>query len=143
MVFATTAIALVVTPGAAFGAEPQHVAQLKETGECPGCDLRGAELSGLNLDGAVLSGADLRNAELSGTTLRGASLNGADLRGVPLHDVNIVGADLRGADLRHLDADIDLEFVTLIGVRMEGVRFKNGVVCGKMPEKGGWGCEAR
>jgi len=67
----------------------------------------------------------------------------ADLRGVALHAVNITGADLREADLRHLDADMDLEFVTLVGVRMEGARFNDGVICGPMPEKGGFGCAAR
>lgn len=122
------------------GAEPAHVERLKESGGCPGCDLTEADLRGLDLDGAALAGADLRNAELTDASLRGADLSGADLRGVALHEVNITGADLREADLRHLDADFDLEFVTLIGVRMEGARFKDGVVCGELPDKGGWGC---
>lgn len=53
------------------------------------------------------------------------------------------GCDLHGADLRHLDADLDLEFVDLRGVRLEGAHFAHGVTCGPMPEKGGFGCAAQ
>lgn len=43
---------------------PNHVQQLLSTGECMGCDLVGADLSGEHL-----IGADLRKADLSGANL--------------------------------------------------------------------------
>lgn len=106
----------------AWAADSGDLAVLEQSGACSGCDL---------------SGADLRERELDGAEFRGA-----DLRGVALHAVRLAGADLRDTDLRHLDADLDLEFVDLRGVRLEGARFADGVVCGPMPDKGGFGCAA-
>ncbi|MFH1034402.1 MAG: pentapeptide repeat-containing protein [Pseudomonadota bacterium] len=57
-----------------------------------GLDLRGALLNQAPLAGALLSGADLDGAHLLGADLRGATLVGASLRGALLG-----GADLRGA----------------------------------------------
>ncbi|WP_208028274.1 pentapeptide repeat-containing protein [Rhabdothermincola sediminis] len=80
----------------------------------------GAQLAGLDLSFAVLTGVDLRGADLSGANLTSANLSGANLAGAKLDgatlaDVNLTGAsltlasvrgtDLRGADLR--DAIID------------------------------------
>ncbi len=69
-------------------------------------------------------------------------LRGAILTGVDLTETHLTGADLRDADLRHLDIDIAFEFVELIGVQLNGARFKNGVRCAGFPAKGGWGCES-
>ncbi len=70
------------------GAEnPQQVQQLLNTRECPGCDLRGADLRG-----AHLIGADLRKANLQGANLEEANLEGADLT-----DANLEGANLTGS----------------------------------------------
>jgi uncharacterized protein YjbI with pentapeptide repeats len=59
-----------------------------------------ADLRGVNLRGADLSGADLRDADLRGADLRGAYLSDADLRGADLQGANLSRADLSGADLR-------------------------------------------
>ncbi|MFM7191189.1 MAG: pentapeptide repeat-containing protein, partial [Microcystaceae cyanobacterium] len=61
---------LVLIPTLAWGTlvqaqNPAQVQKLLTTGECPGCDLRGADLSG-----AHLIGADLRNAKLQGANLK-------------------------------------------------------------------------
>jgi uncharacterized protein YjbI with pentapeptide repeats len=69
-----------------------------------GADLRRANLSGLNLTGAVLDHADLRGADLSSAELTEASLmharlEGADLHKSVLYHTLFVGADLRNADL--------------------------------------------
>ena len=53
-----------------------------------------------------------------------------------------MGADLRWANLDHLDLDLDLEFIDLTGVLLEGARFKHGMQCAALPPKGGWGCQA-
>ena len=116
---------------------------LLETNSCPGCDLSGEDLSGLDLSRADLSHARLAGANLSGTNLRGARLSHADLRGSILTDTRLAGADLREADLRDLDIDEAFESMEIIGTRLEGARFKDGVICGKAPDKGGWGCQHR
>ena len=66
-VFLLTATANTVQ---AFNAK--DLQKLKQTKECPKCDLRSANLSRANL-----SEADLRSANLTGAYLRGADLSGA------------------------------------------------------------------
>lgn len=127
----------------ALAASPGALEQLRASNQCPGCDLRKADLRRQTLVGADLRGADLRQARLQGADLRGARLEKADLRGVALHEVVLAGADLRNADLRHLHVDEDLEFIDLRGVRLEGARFAKGVRCGPLPAKGGFGCSAQ
>jgi uncharacterized protein YjbI with pentapeptide repeats len=104
-------------------ANPSHIKQLQETGQCPRCNLRGADLKGLDLyrinsdrpfyredpnSGVVirranLSGADLSGADLSNATLIGADLRSTNLRGAKLYSVGLIGSDLRGADLSNAD----------------------------------------
>ncbi len=147
-------------PSLAFDAA--DLAKLKTQKFCVGCDLRSADLRGfmlvraglrwsrlekadlrgVDLSGADLTGASLAQARLEGASLRGARLEGANLVGTALSTVGLVGADLRWADLSHLDVDTDLEFVELVGVQLEGTRFKHGMRCAAFPAKGGWGCTA-
>lgn len=73
-------------------------------------DLRGADLSGVELreaklNGIGLSGADLRRARLSRDILKWADLSNvqfseADLREVDLSEANLMGADFSGAHLQ-------------------------------------------
>lgn len=56
--------------------------RLMRTGDCPGCDLRGALLSWADLRLADLKGADLSGADLTRTNLKGAVMTGANLQGV-------------------------------------------------------------
>jgi len=76
----------------AVAANPEHVEQLKKTLQCPGCDLREAELGGV-----PLQNAQLQNADLSGASLYGSDLRGADLTGAILNDADLEMADLTGA----------------------------------------------
>jgi uncharacterized protein YjbI with pentapeptide repeats len=67
--------------------------------------LRGAclgevDMSGAQLDAAVLIGVDLRKANLRGAGLRDARLDETDLRDARLGSAFLVGASLRAADLR-------------------------------------------
>jgi hypothetical protein len=85
------------------------------------CDLRGARLDGVSLQGANLSLSDLRGARLAGADLRGADLEGA----------NFAGADLTGADLRDTFLSATKFFEreadgTLLGARIEGLRWEGG-----------------
>jgi|GEM_PF-1715855 len=134
---------------------------LLSTGHCEGCDLRQATFSGLDLkqvhlhgadlsdarftdahlEGADLSGTNLQNANFDGASMIGANLRGADLRGVNLIDVRLTGADLRDTDMTDISSDDELDLMDLVGVRLDGARFKDGVTCGGFPKKGGWGCQ--
>ena len=58
--------------------------KLKETNECPECDLSGANLKFANLEWANLKEANLEGANLKDANLRGANLEGAKLNGVNL-----------------------------------------------------------
>lgn len=94
-------------------------------------DLRGADLSCMNLSGARLSYADLRGADLSGAILTGANLRRADLsdanlaRAVlscadlslaTLSDAVLISAILDGADLTRANlAGAALSYVNLTG----------------------------
>jgi Pentapeptide repeats (8 copies) len=62
-------------------------------------DLRGANLSYVDLPGADLSGGKLNGADLCGVDLRGANLSGADLRGAQFIGAMLFETDLRGANL--------------------------------------------
>ncbi len=161
-VLSIPALSLLVLLSPALSAAETPLARLIANNACPGCDLHGVSLAGsqhagANLEGADLRGADLTNtdlkganlgaakldaATLEGTDLRGANLRGASLRRTSLFATRLTGADLRDADLRDLDADHDLEYIDLIGVQLDGARFKHGVRCAGFPAKGGWGCKA-
>ena len=96
-------LALLATAGLqimnAVTADPAHVAQIKSTGSCAGCNLAGEDLSGLlaqgDLSHANFAGAKLYRALLQGAVLFGASFNGADLSGANLEGA--LDADLTGA----------------------------------------------
>jgi uncharacterized protein YjbI with pentapeptide repeats len=85
------ALALTVV-GYADAADPDQVARFKATHQCPGCDLSGANLGGIQAPQARLLNANLRNAYLYGGNLRGAELSGA-----MLDDANLEMVDLTGA----------------------------------------------
>jgi hypothetical protein len=90
----------------------------------PGADLAGIEihdkrfrqlnLSGANLESAVImhcdlgaakfKGANLHGAELSGSNLSYSNFEGANLSGAILYMANFHSANLKGADLSDLDA---------------------------------------
>ena len=102
-------------------------------------DLRGVNLSNVDLTLADLSYADLIGVDLRGVDLSYADLFCADLRYTDLRDVDLFGAnlrladlfcaDLRGSDLSNADlkyADLrgtDLRGANLRGARLDNVKF--------------------
>lgn len=72
---------------------------LKETGNCPQCDLSGANLSRFDLSGANLAGVNLSRSKLALANLSDANLQGADLRETNFSGADLGNTDMRGADL--------------------------------------------
>lgn len=58
------------------------------------CSLKGADLAGANLKGALIHNVDLREADLTDANLRGA-----DIANVYADDAVLFGADLRDASI--------------------------------------------
>ena len=125
------AMLLAVAPADAYDAA--SVARVKAGGDCEGCDLAGADLSNLYLDGVLLIDANLRGANLRGSTLsavllvdanlRGAKLRGATLYGVILYGANFDGADLSQANIVGAEFDrVSLKGTNVTGTDMSGAQ---------------------
>lgn len=69
-----------------------------------GADLRGTQLSNLNLEGIDFSGANAAGASFEGSDLERTSFRGANLGGANLRDTCLRNADLNGADLTGVSA---------------------------------------
>ena len=83
-------------------------------------DLRGAVLSGADLEFVVLRGANLSKADLSEANLRGAVLSGANLSGADLEFAVLRGANLSKADLSEANlSEANLEFAVLSEANLE------------------------
>ncbi|WP_162915113.1 pentapeptide repeat-containing protein [Desertibaculum subflavum] len=73
------------------------LAKLRDTRHCAQCDLKGADLSGMDLRNADLSGADLRGADLSHARLVGTNLENANLEGSRVYGISAWRLRLSGA----------------------------------------------
>lgn len=71
----------------------------KHNGEYYVHDLSGANLTGADLKGAVLTSFHLQYATLARCNFSGAKLDGADLEGANLSEANLTEADLSRANL--------------------------------------------
>lgn len=76
----TACISTFVHGSGAYALDEDDLQRLLETGECPGCNLQGADLRRLDLTGVNLEGANLKKANLFYTVLDGANLSGTNLQ---------------------------------------------------------------
>ena len=89
-------------------------------------NLQGVDLIGANLQGAILWDADLQGAELIGANLQGATLWNADLQGAFLKSAKLQGAtlevaNLEGAFLTYADLEgANLKYANLEGATLWG-----------------------
>lgn len=96
-----------------------------------GAALAGANLSGTDLSGADLSGADLRMANLTGANLDRVNLEAANLEGAYLNQVNLTtaflrNANLRGANLAGLNlSGTNFSALNLSGANLEGANLRS------------------
>lgn len=103
-----------------------NVTKLKDTNQCPGCDLRNAELSELELENANLRGANLAGANLAKTKLKSAYLLGAKLTEANLVDANLETANLMFASL----VKADLSEANLKGANLQNTNLRNADLSG-------------
>ena len=111
-------------------------------------DLRGADLSGQEMDALDLSSLDLQSANFSGSELYWLMMNNAHCRGANFRGARLSGAMLNGTDLRNCDftdaylsydslqgaASVcrsDLRGAVLQGVNLKGCKYDEGT---KFPE---------
>jgi uncharacterized protein YjbI with pentapeptide repeats len=88
-------------------------------------DLKGRDLRGASLSGAILTRANLSGAQLQGAVLPGAQLQGADLRGAQLQGASAPAAQLQGAELVSAQLQgVDLNFAELRGADLTGAHLQ-------------------
>ena len=91
------AVLLITANANAF--DEASIEKLRTDGECPKCDLSGADLNAGEFVGASFSNANLSGANLSEAVFNEAKLDGTNLRGADLSDAILVDAQMEGADL--------------------------------------------
>lgn len=133
-VLVTALVALSLSPRAQ-AANARHLARLLKTNACVRCNLRNANLRGLdlsqaNLQGADLAGAQLRSAKLINTNLSQADLTGANLSYALLLQANISGARFRFANLSYatLQSATAAQRADFTGAKLEGTILPDGRV---------------
>jgi uncharacterized protein YjbI with pentapeptide repeats len=97
---------------------------------CPGCNLKDADLRQANLMGANLKRANLQGADLSRANLRRANLEGADLSGATLLSANLPGANLKNTNL----SGADLTGSNLIQADLTGATLSNCILTNTLQE---------
>jgi len=150
--------AVILCVSTAIAYDPAHVKQLKKTGHCEGCDLRGllyvadfvaksppsvsdknnsrliSDLIDANLKGANLSDSDLSGLSLEGANLGGAIFINARLANTNLKSVNLNGANLTGAVLINADLSgaildkANLSRTNLVGATLTGASLNQAVL---------------
>jgi uncharacterized protein YjbI with pentapeptide repeats len=89
----------VLFPSPVQAFEAKDLERVLKGGNCPGCDLSGADLFARNLANINLSGANLSRAKLSLASLKGTILSRADLSRADLASSFLFGAELKQANL--------------------------------------------
>lgn len=109
--------------------------------QCPGVDLRHADLSGRNLFRANFRGALLSRAQFDDANLKFVNFDGADLTGASFHRAFLQRSTARGADMRAADFDharasaadwsgADLRAATLEMLRANKIQLKGAMLQG-------------
>jgi uncharacterized protein YjbI with pentapeptide repeats len=106
------------------------------------CDLTGADLdralvsvrdpAGTRMLAADLTGATMRGADLTGLSVAGGRLNGADLRGAILDNLSLAGAEATGLDAREATSDKKQGSAgaNIFDARLTGANFEGAVLNG-------------
>ena len=130
---------------ATFAYDGFHYSKLKESRNCPKCDLQVANLENLELNesdmsGAVCTAATFENSSLLGVDFEGAILIAGNFRKAYLEEGNFKLAKLQDADLsgthlvnanfRHANLmGANLDGAIVIGADFEGAVWLDGHIC--------------
>jgi len=109
--------------------------------QCPGADLRHADLSGQNLFRANFRGALLSRAKFNDANVKFANFDGADLTGASFEAAFMQGSTARGADMRAVNLDYarvsaadwsgaDLRAATMEMMRANKIQLKGAMLQG-------------
>lgn len=74
--------------------------------QCPGVNLRGANLVGKDLRGVNFKGGQLQGADLRSANMAGAYLDGADLTDASLYALNAPGSSFKKARLIRVNGEL-------------------------------------
>lgn len=96
-VLAPAFLSLSLLGAGAFAADQADIAKLNETNACENCDLSHADLSNMDLTGAMLKGADMIEVNLSGSDLTDADLTDVRIESSSLREATLCNTT-RGAD---------------------------------------------
>jgi uncharacterized protein YjbI with pentapeptide repeats len=106
------------------------------------CDLTGADLdralvsvrdpAGTRMLAADLTGATMQGADLTGLSVAGGRLNGADVRGAILDNLSLAGAEATGLDARDATSDKKegAAGANIFDARLAGANFEGAVLNG-------------
>ncbi|WP_198163273.1 pentapeptide repeat-containing protein [Rhodococcus sp. WMMA185] len=99
---------------------------------CPGVDLTGSDLKGLDFSYADLSGATLEDADLSRTKFIGANLTDAEMDFARLLSSDLAGADLTGASLKFARIfDANFNNANLTGANLTYAYLRKNIINGE------------
>ncbi len=94
-------------------------------------NLRGAELSGANLQGVQLDNAFLVEADFSGSNLRNAQFLGSNMLHADLGQANLDGADLAGTHLMNANLErANLLGASLMEANLTGANLEQAILTG-------------
>jgi len=123
---AVTTVPVIDETGPASSTEEINQTVKNMARDCPGCNLKDADLRQANLVGANLQGANLQGVDLSRANLRRANLEGANLSGATMLSTNLPGANLKNADLTGADlSGSNLIQADFTGAELDNSIFKN------------------
>jgi uncharacterized protein YjbI with pentapeptide repeats len=109
------AFTLIIGVTSLHGFDEAHLAKLKSTNSCRGCDLSNANLTNASLMSADLTGANLSKANLANAYLYLANLTHTNIEGANLTNAHLYGAILKGAKMT--------------GANFSGTTWTNGTRC--------------
>ncbi|QDH73393.1 pentapeptide repeat-containing protein [Brevundimonas sp. M20] len=119
-----SALAIVLSVALASPALAQNagqIASVQRGGNCPGCNLFQAPLSGLERSGLNLTGARLRQADLSLSVMNRTRFTNADLRDVEAYGGVFSSSNFSGANLTN---------ASFVGAYLDGSSFGGATLSG-------------
>jgi len=118
-------------PGALAGSDAERMADIRDQGGCPGCDLRLAELRGLTLDGGNFAGANLREVDWASLSMNFVMIFSPGLlERAPQSHIATVKADAAAEDA--LEIAVTDRFINVSSIRVKEALEQVGELIGQI-----------